>query len=234
MSVCEWADCWVLATDWTSSGVSQRREGCGSAGYPLLTPALWCGVGGLLYGGKGGGGHACQGRWVDSVFSRKVLSLRGWAWITHTPPPASHSSCHTHTETLNPEPGLGHLSHAEERGWKKLWTWSACFEVGAVILRALSIEGQAGPPSLVSSRPSCNYSTHLKCKAQGDRGGQVSSDTLSLVKHIVQTSKEISSPKPVVGAGASESNAVMMEPRGLTPLCALTDCSLKSTSLVGG
>lgn len=97
MSVCEWADCWVLATDWTSSGVSQRREGCGSAGYPLLTPALWCGVGGLLYGGKGGGGHACQGRWVDSVFSRKVLSLRGWAWITHTPPPASHSSCHTHT-----------------------------------------------------------------------------------------------------------------------------------------
>lgn len=62
----------------------------------------------------------------------------------------------------------------------------------------------------------------------------MSSDTLSLVKHIVQTSKEISSPKPVVGAGASESNAAMMEPRGLTPLCALTDCSLKSTSLVGG
>lgn len=62
----------------------------------------------------------------------------------------------------------------------------------------------------------------------------MSSDTLSLVKHIVETSKEMSSPQPVAGAGASESNAAMMELRGLTPPCALTDRSLKSTSLVGG
>lgn len=227
---------WLLgARYWLNQQWSQSEEGRVWLCWVSITH-----TGTLMWGGgatvwrEGGRGHACQGRWVDSVFSRKVLSLRGWAWITHTPPPTSHSSCHTHREILNPEPGLGHLSHAEERGWKKLWTWSACFEVGAVILRALSIEGRAGPPSLVSSRPSCNYSTHLKCKAQGDRGGQVSSDTLSLVKHIVQTSKEISSPKPVVGAGASESKAAMMEPRGLTPLCALTDCSLKSTSLVGG
>lgn len=228
---------WLLgARYWLNQQWSQSEEGRVWLCWVSITH-----TGTLMWGGgatvwrEGGRGACMSGQVSGFCVLKKSIKPEG-VGLNHT----HSSSClsfivpHTHTETLNPEPGLGHLSHAEERGWKKLWTWSACFEVGAVILRALSIEGQAGPPSLVSSRPSCNYSTHLKCKAQGDRGGQVSSDTLSLVKHIVQTSKEISSPKPVVGAGASESNAVMMEPRGLTPLCALTDCSLKSTSLVGG
>lgn len=71
---------------------------------------------------EGRGEGACMSGQVSGFCVLKKSIKPEGVGLNHT-----HSSSylsfivpHTHREILNPEPGLGHLSHAEERGWKKL------------------------------------------------------------------------------------------------------------------